>query len=165
MVQTHKTYGLLTALAIIIINVILYVAGLAFTEQWTSYVAYVPFIIGIILNAIAFSKANDHNVKFGQVFSSGFKACAIITLISIAWSLLSIYVVFPEMKDKALEIAAEQMYKNPDMKESDIETALNMTKKFFVPFMIAGIVFGYMFFGAIFSLIGAAVAKKNPQAA
>ncbi len=163
MTQTHKIHGLLLAIAMIIINVILYVAGLSFDAEssWTSYVAYIPFLIGIILNAVAFSKANDANVTFGNVFSSGFKASAIATLVLLGWSLLSALVIFPEMKDKALEVAANQMAQNPDMTDEQIETALGMTKKLFVPFMIGGVVFGTMFFGAIFSLIGAAVAKKN----
>lgn len=164
MTQTHKTYGLLIALAMIIINVILYVTGLSFKNNWTSYIAYIPFLIGIILNANAFSKANNAEVTFGTVFSSGFKASAITALILLGWSLLSVLVIFPEMKDKAMEMAANQMAENPDMTDEQIDVALSMTRKFFLPFMIGGVIFGTMFFGAIFSLIGAGIAKKNGTA-
>ena len=37
-----------------------------------------------------------------------------------------------------------------------------MTKKFFLPFALGGAILGTGFLGAIASLIGAAVAKKNP---
>ena len=47
------------------------------------------------------------------------------------------------------------------MSESDINSALEMTKKFFVPFALAGVIVGFLIFGCIFALIGAAVAKKN----
>jgi hypothetical protein len=43
-----------------------------------------------------------------------------------------------------------------------IEQGIAMTKKLFLPFAIAGAIFGTGFLGAIGSLIGAAVAKKNP---
>jgi hypothetical protein len=43
-----------------------------------------------------------------------------------------------------------------------IEQGIAMTKKLFLPFAIAGAIFFTGFFGAIGSLIGAAVAKKNP---
>lgn len=161
MVQTHKTYGLVTGLAVVVIGLILYVADLAFVKG-VQYISYLPFIIGIILNGIAFSKANDGYVKFANVFSSCFKACAIVTLIVAGWSLLSVY-IFPEMVDKAMDAAREQMQNNQDMDEEQVQQALELTKKFFTPFMIGGVVFGYMFFGAIFSLIGALVAKKKGQ--
>lgn len=158
MTQTHKAYGLVTGLAIIIVSVILYVADLGYAS-WGRYVGYVPFIIGLVLNAIAFSKENDHYVKFGQVFSSCFKACAIITLLVLAWSIASIY-IFPDIVEKGMEAARIQMEKNPEMTQEQIDTGLAMAKKFFIPFMIAGVVFGYMIIGAIFSLIAAAVPKK-----
>ena len=53
------------------------------------------------------------------------------------------------------------MAKNPKMTEEQINMALDMTRKYFNVFMVAGIVFGTLFIGAIFSLIGAAVAKKK----
>ncbi|MCB0696923.1 MAG: DUF4199 domain-containing protein [Chitinophagaceae bacterium] len=162
MTQTHKTYGLVTALAMIIVNVIFYVTGLTFKTGWAGYVQYVPFLIGIILNAQAYSKANDANVTYGSVFTSGFKSSAITALVLLAWTFLSVYLIFPEMKDKSMEMAAEQMAKNPNMTDEQIEMGLEMTKKFFIPFMVGGVIFGTMFFGAIFSLIGAAFAKRNP---
>lgn len=163
MVQTHKTYGLLIALAMIIISVLLYVTDLTFKNQWMGMIGFIPYIIGVILNAQAYSKANDHHVTFGQVFSSSFKACAITTIVVIAWTLLSAYLIFPEMIDKMMEQSAEQMYANPEMTEQQIETALDVSRRFMIPLMIGTIMFGYMFSGAIFSLIGAAVAKKDPK--
>ncbi len=162
MVQTHKTYGLLTALAMIIVGVIMHITNVAYTTKWASWVSYIPFLIGIILNANAFSKANGANITFGQAFSSGFKACAIIALLLIVWSLLSVYVVFPDMKERSIQMAIDQMNEQPGMTDEQIDAAVSMTKKFYLPFLIGGAVFGTMFFGAIFSLIGAAIAKKNP---
>ena len=164
MKQTHKTYGLVIALIMVVFNVVMYITGMAFKQSALSYLGYLPFLIGIIMNANAFSKANDGYVTFGNVFSSGFKASAIITIILLAWTLLSIFVIFPEMKDKAMEMAMEKMAENPDMGEEELEMGVSMMKKFFVPTMIGGIVFGTMFFGAIFSLIGAAIAKKKGAA-
>ena len=158
MTQTHKAYGLITGLAIIIVSMILYVADLGFSS-WGRYVGYIPFIIGLILNAQAFSKQNDHYVKFGQVFSSCFKACAIITLVVLAWIIASTY-IFPDIVEKGLEEARKQMEQNPEMTQEQINAGLAMTKKFFVPFMIAGVLLSYMIIGAIFSLIAAAVPKK-----
>ena len=55
------------------------------------------------------------------------------------------------------------MDKNKNLNESQIKSALDMTRKFMIPFMIGGIILGYGIFGAISSAIGAGIAKKNPN--
>jgi hypothetical protein len=159
--QTHLLYGALTGLAVVIVMLSLHVAGLSF-EPWAQYVSYIPFLVGLILNAIAYSKANDHFVTYGNVWGSGFKASAIITLVVLAWSFIST-LLFPEMHEKAMEMARAKMEER-SMDEEQIEQALNMTKRFFIPFMIAGVVFGYMIAGAIFSAIAAIFPKKKGEA-
>lgn len=161
-VQTHKSYGLVTAIAVIIVGLILHVTNLSF-QPWAQWVMYIPFIIGLVLNAQAFAKANDQFVTYGQVWSSCFKATAIITLIVVAWSVIFTY-IFPDMIEKGMEMARQKMEERGGMSEEQMEQTLEMTKKFFYPFMIGGIVFGYIFFGAIVSLIAAAIPKKKGDA-
>jgi uncharacterized protein YbaA (DUF1428 family) len=154
-------YGLFTAIACVIISLVLHFAGLSL-ETWAAYIAYIPFLIGVILNANAYAKANDNYVTFGNVFSSGFKMSAIVTLIMLAWAFLSL-AIFPETKEQALEMAREKMADDPRMTDEQIDMAIDMTRKYFTVGMIMGVVFGYMFVGAIFSLIGAAIPKKKGQ--
>lgn len=54
------------------------------------------------------------------------------------------------------------MEKNPQLNSEQIDTGINITRKFFIPFAIAGALFGTAFVGLIGSLIGAAIARKNP---
>jgi hypothetical protein len=158
MKQTHIPYAVITAIVMIIVGVGLYVGGLAFTS-WAEYVGLVPFLIGIILNAVAFSKANDEFVTFGNVFGSGFRATALITIIMLVWSFISI-LIFPEMVTKGMEMAREGMLKK-GMSDDQIDNAMNMARKYFKLFMIMGVIFRYVFWGVIFSLIGGAIAKKK----
>ena len=157
-VQTHKTYGLITALVMIVVGTALYLANLSFVS-WAQWIVYIPFLGGLILNAQAFSKANQGYITFGQAFSSCFKATAIITLIMLAWAILSIF-IFPDMKERALERAQLQM-EEQGMAEEQIEMGIEMTRKGFWLFVLGGTLLGYMFFGAIFSLIAAATAKRK----
>ena len=152
-------YGFISGLAMAILYLVLYLTGISF-KPGVSYISYIPFLVGVILNAMAYSKANDGAVTFGNVFGSGFKASMIVTIVMIAWGFISMF-IFPDMKEKALEAAREQMAKNPKVTDEQIEMTLNMTKKYFSVFMIAGMLFSNLFFGAIFSLVGAGVAKKN----
>lgn len=151
-------YGLVIALAMIIINVVLYVLGMSL-QSWSQYISYVPFLIGIILEARAFSASKDGYVTFGQVFGSAYRACAIITLITLVWSFIFL-MIFPDMIDKAMEMAREKMEQNGQ--GANVDMAMDFTRKYFKIFMVAGVIFGTMFWGAIFSLIGAAIAPKKP---
>lgn len=160
--QTHIMYGFIIGLIMIIVNVILYMTGLAFNRAtaWVSYLAYIPFLAGIILNGAAFSKANDGFVTFGNVFASCFKASAIITLILLVWAFISL-AIFPDIKDKGIEMARESMMRGQNISDDQMDKALEMTRKYFTTFMVAGVLFGTMIWGALFSLLGAAFAKKK----
>ena len=70
--------------------------------------------------------------------------------------------ILSEAVDKIIEMSRVEMAKNPKLTDEMIEQGIAMTKKLFLPFAIAGAIFGTGFLGAIGSLIGAAVAKKNP---
>jgi len=47
------------------------------------------------------------------------------------------------------------------MTQDQIDTAMKMVKKYFMLFLVLGVILGTIIFGCIASLIGAAVAKKN----
>jgi hypothetical protein len=157
--NTHLQYGLITGIALVITGLILYMTGLSF-KPGMSYVAYVPLLVGILLNAMAYSKANGGAVTFGNVFLSCFKVSMIVSLIMVAWSLLAT-ILFPDMKEKALEIARQSMEKNPKMTEETIDMGLNITRKYWNVFMILGALFGTLFYGVLISLIGGLIAKKD----
>ena|SRR6185312_10367549 len=157
--QTHLIYGLVTGIIMVVVGVSIYIAGAAFIKGM-QYVSYIPFLVGLILNGAAYSKANDGYVTFGNVFGSCFKAAMITTIIMIVWSITSVY-VFPEMKVKALAMIQEEMAKNPKVTEDQIDTYVNMFKNHWTVITIGIVIFGNLIYGAIFSLIGAAIAKKK----
>ncbi|MCD6013511.1 MAG: hypothetical protein K0Q79_3373 [Flavipsychrobacter sp.] len=159
--QTHIQYGLITGMIMAVISIAIYLAGWSF-KPGMSWLPYLPFLVGILMNAMAYSKANDGYVTFGNVYGSCIKMSMIVALIMVAWALICVF-VFPEMKDKAMEYARAEMAKDPKMTEEIMDTALSMTQKFWNPIIIATAIFGTMFWGAILSLIGAAVAKKNGE--
>lgn len=158
--QTHIMYGFITALAMMVFGLVLHVAKLGQNAalQWLPMVL---MLIGLILNAQAYSKANDADVTFGQVFGSCFKATAIIALVMAVWSLISV-MIFPEIREQALEKAMADMEKR-NMSEEQIDMSINITKKYFNVFAAGGALFGCLFMGAIASLIAAAIAKKAPR--
>ena len=144
---------------------ILYSVILIVTDQlanqsltWISYV----FMIGLLIYFIReFGKANENNKTFGELFSFGFKASAFATIILLAFQVI-FNLLFPETQERIMEISREKMAEDPRVTDEQIEMALSFTKKFYLVFLIAGTIFSTLIFGAIGSLIGAAITKKNP---
>ena len=159
-ITSHILKGAILGGISILFSVIIYVFNL-YTTQWLSWISYAIFIGGIIYGNILFANQNENNVTFGNIFAHGFKTTAVVIVITVLYTVLSLF-IFPDMVDKIIEISRTAMAKNPQMTDEMIEQGIAMTKKLFLPFAIAGAIFFTGFFGAIGSLIGAAVAKKNP---
>jgi NADH:ubiquinone oxidoreductase subunit 6 (subunit J) len=160
-VTTPVIKGLIISLILIVFSLALYFMGQT-TNQGLSSIQYLIIIGGIIWGCIIYSNQMNNNVTYGNVFAHGFKIAAVVTVIMIVYTVIALKVLFPDMVNVILDKTREQMAEK-NMSDEQTETAVNMTKKFFVPFAIGSILLMFMIVGCISSLIGAAVAKKNPQ--
>ena len=154
--------GLILVLITTTYGIALYLMDL-WQNKSLGYVSYVVILGGIIWSCIYYAQQMNGNVTFGNVFAHGFKVTASLIVITVVFTFLEVKIIFPEMVDKIIDIAAKDMDKNKNLNESQIKSALDMTRKFMIPFMIGGIILGYGIFGAISSAIGAGIAKKNPN--
>ena len=156
------TKGLVISLILIVYGLIMY-----FTGQWLnkslSWIQSLLLIAAIIVADTGFAKQMNGNVTFGNVFAHGFKTTAAIIVIMVVYSFLAVKFIYPEMIDAIMTQTKAEMDKKGTMSQEQIDQATGMVKKFFIPFMIGGIVLMFGICGAIGSLIGAAVAKKNPN--
>ncbi|MEP6846239.1 MAG: DUF4199 domain-containing protein [Panacibacter sp.] len=161
-VSTPVQKGLIISLILIVFGLVLY-----FTNQYMnkslSYIQYAILLGGIIWSCNSYAKQMNSNVTFGNVFSHGFKTTAFIAALMAVYTVLSVKFIFPEMTDKIMDSARQEMQKNDQLSDEQINQAVEMTKKFFIPFAVGAIIIMFAIVGAIGSLIGAATAKKNPQ--
>ena len=162
-VTTPLTKGLIIALVIVVLDIIAGFAGYRF-ESWYTWVPTIIFFGAIIWACINYANQMNNAVTFGNVFAHGFKTTAVVTCILIVYTLIAIYLLFPDMKEMALEKARQQMEKNPDVSEEMADQAIEMTNRLFVPFAIGGALIGNLIAGALASVLGAAFARKNPPA-
>jgi TRAP-type C4-dicarboxylate transport system permease large subunit len=159
-ITTHITKG-------VVIGCVMVTLGFTFQlmdiyDKWVQWVTMGIYFAALIWSCFYFSQQMNAEVSFGQVFSHGFKTAAIVTLISIA-SFVITYFLFPEIKEKAMEMARQEMAKDERLTQEMIDQAISWTDKFYLVFGIIGSLFGFALTGAIASLIGAAVAKKKPN--
>lgn len=159
--MTHITAGLLIAALIVIFAIITNFLGLT-EERGIGMIQYVIIIGGLIFFIHQYGKANNYFVSFGDLFAYGFKSTAVFTVIYIVFIVI-FFLVFPDIKEKSLEIARQQMEKNGKLSETDIDRGVEMARKFFWVGVVGGSTIFLIIVGAIGSLIGAAVTKKRPH--
>ncbi len=160
-VTPTSTKGIVIGLVLVVLALVTYFMDIKVNGplQW---VGYVIFIGGIIWSVMSYGKQVNYNSSFGNYFAHGFKVAALVTAIMIIYIIIFI-VLFPEFKEKAIEEARKSMQSKNNLSEEQIKAALEMTKKFIMVFLVGGTLLGYLFFGALASLIGAAVTKKEPN--
>ncbi len=154
--------GLIISLILIVYGLVLY-----FTDQYQnkslSWIQFVIIIGCLVYACINFAKQSNGNVTFGNVFAHGFKTTATVIVIMVIYTVISTKFLFPEMTEKIMDQARADMEKKGDLTDEQITQGIEMGKKFFLPFAIGGIILMFGIIGAIGSLIGAGVAKKNPN--
>jgi hypothetical protein len=155
------TKGLIISLIMIACALGTYFAGMDFDSplRWLTYCVY---IIGVVVSIMQYGKQVDHNATFGNYFAHGFKIAATVTVIMIVYIVVFVN-LFPEFKEKAIEEARKAMNERPNTSEEQKAQAIEMTQKLFMVFLVGGTLIYNIVVGAIASLIGAAVTKKNPR--
>ena len=157
--NTYVVYGFATAILMVIVGSLILYSGATF-RKGMNWLVEIPFFVGILLNAIAYSKANNSYVTFGSVFKSCFMAVLIIMAVRLAWIPVSDH-LFPNLKEQTLANMREKMAKNPGTTDDQVDMITNLFTKFWGAIMILGVVIGTLFMGALYSVVAAAVAKKS----
>ena len=160
-VNSPVTIGLIISLILILISLAIYFTGM-YTETWIQYLTGCLLLGSIIWAVVNHGKERNNTASFGNLFAFGFKVTAIVTVLVILYSVLSTY-IFPDAKEKVMEIARQQAFKNANGNESAIEQGLAWYEKNFTLMMVITVLFWYLVIGVIGSLIGAAVTKKRPS--
>lgn len=159
-ITTPITKGLVLSLILIVIAIAVYFSGIDMNSE-IKYLGYLVFFAGIIFCISQYGKQINYSSTFGNYFAHGFKISAIVTVIMIIFVVVFI-LLFPEFKDKAMEEARKNMHSN-NLSEEQKDKYIEIGSKFFMTFAILGTLVWYIFLGAIASLIGAAITKKNPN--
>jgi hypothetical protein len=160
-VTTSSTKGLVISLILIVLALVIYFLDLN-TTRGVEYISFAVLVIGIIWSVNNYGNQIDHNATFGNYFAHGFKIAALVTAIMIIYVVIFIY-LFPDVKEKGMEAARKSIEAKGNLSQEQINQSMEFTKKFFMVFIIAGTLIGYLVFGAIGALIGAGITKKNPR--
>jgi len=157
---SHFVAAVIIAAVMIIYSMALYFLDLS-ANRALPWLGYLLMVVLLIVFINMYGNAKNNEVSFGGLFSYGFKATALISLILPVFSYV-FFLAFPEIKEKIFEMTRKGMEEQGKSSDEQIEQAITfMRDKFVLLFILLPILF-YVFIGCIGSLIGAAVTKKKP---
>jgi hypothetical protein len=160
-------YGLLLALLSIVLSVFAYVTDNHIDRPWWLSVLSMLVMIAIIVYGLkAFKNENGGFLSVGEAIKVGLAISLISGIIVAIYNYIFVTVIEPEYVTQLLEFTEEKMIAdNPEMTESQLNMAMDMTEKFMSPMMMTAFaIIGTLFFGFIISLISGLILKqKRPE--
>jgi hypothetical protein len=160
---TALKYAIITALAMFIFSIVLYITNM-YLNQGLNWLSWVIMLAGLIF-AVKDRRDKDLAgfISFGEAFKTGFIFCLLTGAIGAVFSFIKMNFIAPDMLGEILKKAETDMI-NKGLPDDQIKIAMGWTRRFTTPLMIAVFsVVGSAFFGAILSLIVAAIFKKDNQ--
>ncbi|MEO6346703.1 MAG: DUF4199 domain-containing protein [Aquaticitalea sp.] len=157
-------YGIILGVIFILINVIMYVTGMALEgKQWPQYLYYLIYPALIMYSISQYKQKNANFLSLGEAIKIGVLAGVVSAIIYIVYSLIFLYFIDPGFMDQLMEVAKNKMFeKNPDMTEEMAEQSMKFFKIFTNPFISSAFwIFMSALFGLIYGLIGGAIMKKE----
>lgn len=158
--KLYLNYGIITGLILIVLFVLYYVFAL-YTNTKLGLIPIVIFAALIIYTQIKYAKSLDGDITYGNLFAAGFKATCAATAIYLVFLIIFLWLV-PDYKTSMMDFQRQSMV-SKGLTDAQVEAGMGFVKKSFNIMAIGGGLLGNLLIGVIASLIGAAIAKKNPK--
>ncbi len=154
------TNGIILGLILIVLGLIIYFLKIDVNGpvRWLQLVIFAGYIIWAVT---FYGKQINYHSTFGNYFAYGFKVAAVATSILVIYMIV-FNMIFPDFKETALEQARKNMMEK-NVPADQMDKAMEITKKFFMVFLIGGLIIFNLIIGVIAALIGASVTKKVPD--
>ena len=160
-------YGIMLGIISVIFGVIMYVTNV-YLDPGIIYtlIGFLVLIVIISLGIKAFKSENGGYLSLGEALKVGIGVAVIGGIIAALWSFVLMNYIEPDYMNQMMEVQREKMVEaQPDLTESQLDAAEEMTAKFASPIMVVAFsLIGNLFFGLIISLIAGLIMKnKNPM--
>jgi len=128
------------------------------------YVAFLPFIVFLLLTQKDFRERLGGYMTYGEGFLSGFLFAVFAGIFSAIFIYIYLGILSPDVFQQSLTEAQKNLEAKGNLSSEQIESAMNISRKYGVIFATVGTLISIPFMGAIISLIGAAIFKKERSA-
>ncbi len=157
--KSSLTYGIYVGIVLILLSVVYYVTGNTFAKsaQWVSYAL---MLVGIIIAQFAYRKALGGTMTYGQALGIGVLTMLFASVLSSIYTFLLYEVIDPSLQEQMRLFTEEQIVKQGNVPEEQMDMAVEMASKFQKPAVMG--VLGGTFIGLIMSLITSIFTQKKP---
>ena len=100
-------------------------------------------------------------MSFGEAYMHGFLYSVFCGIISAIFIAIYLTILFPQGIDQIVAAAQAKMQEQGNVSSDQMDTALNITRKYGVLIASIGALFGLIIIGAIIAVIGAAIFNKK----
>lgn len=158
--RTALKYGILTAIGIMVFTTIVNVSGQS-QNKWLAIVSYIIMIVGIVMAMKEFRETNRGFMGYGEGLGLGSLTSAVLGLLASVFAMIYIRFIDTTIMTQMLDKARSDMEKQ-GLDDAQIDNYMEISQKFSSPgIMFASMVFGYLLIGFVFSLIIAAIMRRE----
>ncbi|MEO3403682.1 DUF4199 domain-containing protein [Mucilaginibacter sp. CAU 1740] len=125
------------------------------------YLVYLPFVIFLLLAQSEKKKLQDGYITYGEAFSSGFLYSVFTGVFITIFIYLYITQINPNVVAKFMAISKHELENNRDLPADQVDTTIGMVGSYFSVIVAILVLFSYAGFGAIASLISAAIIREE----
>jgi hypothetical protein len=152
-------YGLLTAIALMLLTLLIYFANLM-EAKWVGWIGYLLLLAGILIGTKAFrDEYRGGFLSYGAALGFGTLTIFFASLITGAFTYLFYTLIAPDALAVARQVAeTNALQANPNMTDQQLDMVTKMVNPLV---MTISTVFSYTFLGFVMSLITSIFLKKK----
>jgi len=151
--KTHIKKGLIIAAALIILDIVLQLIHQQ-PEQWVFYANSAILIVGVISSIYIEGEENVEKKDFSSLFGYGFQVAVVTVCILFIYTILSVYLVFPESVLTIYNERINQAKKLPKFDLAQVTSQKEMALKVIRISLISSVVMLNLAVGIAGSLFG-----------
>lgn len=160
--RSSLTYGVYVGIVLILLSVVYYVTGNTFAKS-AQWIRYALMLGGIIIAQIAYKKALGGTMTYGQALGVGVLTMLFASVLLSIYTFLLYEVIDPSLQEQLRLFTEEQIVKQGNVPEEQMDMAVDMAGKFQQPAIMAIMgVLGGTFIGLIMALITSIFTQKKP---
>ena len=123
-------YGLITGAALIVFSLLLFLMDQHMNRS-ISWISFIFLIGGMIYGTLQYRKAAGGYLSYGQAFTACFHIGLFATILATIYTYLFVTVIHPGYIQELLDMTQARMLESqPDLTDTQVEQAIEMTSKF-----------------------------------
>lgn len=161
--KSSLSYGLFLGIALVLISVLYYVTGNTFDKS-AQWVTYAVMIAGVIIAQLQFRKLLGGFMSYSQALGVGVLTMFFASVITGFFTYILYAVIDPSLQDQLRIAMEEQIVRQGNVSEEQLDMAVEMASKFKNPaVMFFMSILGGTFVGFLISLLTSIFTKKKSE--